>query len=101
VVSWSSIDYYNNWKAQHYRMRDVLAPLALGVESKDGKLNYYTMSDYLQDHNDLKLTVQVIDFSTENGKNLLSVSMPRPTTAGSSKHSISPNWQVKQKRHIQ
>src|SRR5690606_9507539 len=61
---WSSIDYYNNWKAQHYRMRDVFAPLALGVESKDGQLNYYTMSDYLQDTNNLKLTVRVIDFST-------------------------------------
>lgn len=68
VVSWSSIDYYNNWKAQHYRMRDVLAPLALGVESKDGQLNYYTMSDYLQDYNNLRLTVQVIDFSTGKRK---------------------------------
>ena len=64
VVSWSSIDYYNNWKAQHYRMRDVFAPLALGVEAKDGKLNYYTMSDYLHDSNNLKLTVRIIDFST-------------------------------------
>lgn len=63
VVSWSSIDYYNNWKAQHYRMRDVLAPLALGVENKDGNLNFYTMSDYLDDSNDLQLTVQVVDFS--------------------------------------
>jgi beta-mannosidase len=63
VVSWSSIDYYNNWKAQHYRMRDVLAPLALGVEYKDGQLNYYTMSDYLHDSENLRLTVQVIDFS--------------------------------------
>ena len=68
VVSWSSIDYYNNWKAQHYRMRDVLAPLALGVEYKEEKLNYYTMSDYLQDHNNLRLTVQVIDFSTGKRK---------------------------------
>jgi beta-mannosidase len=68
VVSWSSIDYYNNWKAQHYRMRDVLAPLALGVEYKDGKLNYYTMSDYLQDYDNLRLTVQVIDFSTGKRK---------------------------------
>ncbi len=68
VVSWSSIDYYNNWKAQHYRMRDVLSPLALGVESKDEKLNYYTMSDYLQDHNNLKLSVQVIDFTTGKRK---------------------------------
>ncbi|WP_294083282.1 beta-mannosidase [Proteiniphilum sp. UBA5384] len=68
VVSWSSIDYYNNWKAQHYRMRDVLAPLALGVESKDSKLNYYTMSDFLQDRNNLRLTVQVIDFSSGKQK---------------------------------
>ena len=63
VVSWSSIDYYDNWKAQHYRMRDVFAPLALGVELKGEVLNYYTMSDYLQDSNDLLLTLQVIDFT--------------------------------------
>lgn len=62
VVSWSSIDYYNNWKAQNYRMRDVFAPLALGVESKNGKLNYFTMSDYLKDVEGLKLTIQLIDF---------------------------------------
>ena len=63
VVSWSSIDYYNNWKAQHYRMRDVFAPLALGVEFKDGRLNYYTMSDYLNDTDNLNLVVRIIDFS--------------------------------------
>ncbi|HCF82060.1 MAG: glycoside hydrolase family 2 protein [Petrimonas sp.] len=63
VVSWSSIDYYGNWKAQHYRMRDVLAPLALGVEFKDNQLNYYTLSDFLIDRNGLQLTVQVVDFN--------------------------------------
>ena len=63
VVSWSSIDYYNNWKAQHYRMRDVFAPLALGIENKDGNLNFYTMSDYLENRSDLILTVQIVDFS--------------------------------------
>ncbi len=68
VVSWSSIDYYDNWKAQHYRMRDVLAPLALGMEQKDDKLRYYTMSDYLQDQDDLQLTVQVVDFTTGKRK---------------------------------
>jgi len=56
--SWSSIDYYNNWKAQHYRMRDVFAPLALGVKFADNKLNYYTMSDYLNDIDNLKLTIR-------------------------------------------
>ena len=68
VVSWSSIDYYGNWKAQHYRMRDVLAPLALGVEEKDGMLHCYTLSDYLNDRNELTLTVQVIDFTTGTRK---------------------------------
>ena len=62
VVSWSSIDYYGNWKAQHYRMRDVFAPLALGVKFKDNQLNYYTLSDYLNDHNNLTIRIQVIDF---------------------------------------
>jgi beta-mannosidase len=63
VVSWSSIDYYGNWKAQHYRMRDVLSPLALGVDEKEGVLHYYTLSDLLTDRDELTLTVQVIDFS--------------------------------------
>ncbi len=63
VVSWSSIDYHDNWKAQHYRMRDVFEPLALGVKFKDNQLNYYTMSDYLSDTNNLQLTVQVVDFN--------------------------------------
>ena len=63
VVSWSSIDYYGNWKAQHYKMRNVLAPLALGVDEKEGMLHYYTLSDYLTERTDLTLTVQVIDFT--------------------------------------
>lgn len=62
VVSWSSIDYYNNWKAQHYKMRNVFAPLALGVEFRDDVISYYTMSDHLNDINNLTLNVQVIDF---------------------------------------
>ncbi|MDO5524265.1 MAG: glycoside hydrolase family 2 protein [Bacteroidia bacterium] len=63
VVSWASIDYYDNWKAQHYRMRNVFAPLALGVKFQDNELRYYTMSDYLTDVNNLRLTVQVVDFN--------------------------------------
>lgn len=62
VVSWSSIDYYDNWKAQHYKMRNIFAPLALGVEFRDNKLSYYSMSDYLYDVNNLQLHVKVIDF---------------------------------------
>lgn len=62
VVSWSSIDYYNNWKPLHYKVRDAYAPLALGAKLNENKLNYYTMSDYLNDINGLTLNIQVIDF---------------------------------------
>lgn len=65
VVSWSSIDYFGNWKSQHYKMRNVFAPLALGVEYRNDVISYFTMSDYLHDTNNLTLNVQVIDF---NGK---------------------------------
>ncbi|MFA6838945.1 MAG: glycoside hydrolase family 2 protein, partial [Dysgonamonadaceae bacterium] len=68
VVSWSSVDYYNNWKAQHYKMRNVFSPLALGVEYKDNTLSFYTMSDQLNDIDGLQLTVQVIDFSGKKHK---------------------------------
>jgi beta-mannosidase len=44
-------------------MRDVFAPLALGVKFNNNQLNYYTMSDYLNDMNNLQLTVQVVDFN--------------------------------------
>lgn len=32
VASWSSIDYYGNWKAAHYRVRDLFAPVAVLTE---------------------------------------------------------------------
>ena len=62
VVSWSSIDYYNNWKAQHYKMRNIFAPLALGIEHKNDKVSFYTMSDHLESINNLTLDIKVIDF---------------------------------------
>jgi|LSQX01.1.fsa_nt_gb beta-mannosidase len=62
VVSWSSIDYYNNWKAQHYKVRDVFAPIALGSEIKDNQLSYFVMSDQLEEVNSLQLHVEIIDF---------------------------------------
>lgn len=70
VVSWSSIDYYDNWKAQHYRMRDVFAPLALGIAFKEDTLQFYTLSDYLEERNDLQLTIQLIDFQTGKQKEI-------------------------------
>ncbi len=65
VVSWSGVDYYNNWKAMHYKARDVFAPIALNVFQEDGMLDIYTMSDNLTDANNLTLKVSLINFEGE------------------------------------
>lgn len=70
VVSWSGIDYYNNWKAMHYKVRDVFAPIALNVFKDDDNLNIYTMSDQLTDANNLTLQVSLIDFEGKVIKNI-------------------------------
>ena len=62
VVSWSGVDYYNNWKAMHYKARDVFAPIALNVFQEDEMLNIYTLSDKLTDLKNLTLKVSLIDF---------------------------------------
>ncbi len=63
VVSWSGIDYYNNWKALHYKARDVFAPIALNVHRNEEQLDFYIMSDELKDADNLKLHVSLIDFT--------------------------------------
>lgn len=35
AVSWSSIDYYGNWKALHYTAKDVFSPLILSLNKKE------------------------------------------------------------------
>ena len=49
VASWSSIDYYGNWKALHYMARDFFAPLLIsGVEEpKTGAVEVHVTSDLL------------------------------------------------------
>lgn len=63
VVSWAGIDYYNNWKPLHYKVREVYAPLALGSELNNNQLSLFTLSDKLEDVNNLQLSVKVIDFN--------------------------------------
>lgn len=46
VASWSSIDYYGNWKALHYAAKEVFAPLALSLSmDKNNVLQVYAMSE--------------------------------------------------------
>lgn len=63
VVSWSSIDYYGNWKALHYQAKRAFAPLVINPIQEGGNLNVYLLSDRLEDANDLTLDMRLVDFS--------------------------------------
>lgn len=67
VVSWSSIDYYGNWKALHYQAAKAFAPVLINPIQQDSCLNIYLISDRLDSLSDLTLDMQLIDF---NGKKI-------------------------------
>ncbi len=52
VASWSSIDYYGNWKALHYVAKDVFSPLALSISNNKTKYSVWVMSDKRQNITD-------------------------------------------------
>lgn len=64
VVSWSSIDYYGNWKAMHYQIRRAFAPVLVDAIKEGNNLSYYIMSDRLTGE-ELTLNLELMDF---NGK---------------------------------
>ena len=65
VVSWSSIDYYGNWKAMHYQGKRAFAPVLLNAFKEGDDLCIYTLSDELKDYKDVTLHLKLMDF---NGK---------------------------------
>ena len=65
VVSWSSIDYYGNWKAMHYQSQRAFAPVLLNAFKEGDDLCIYTLSDELKEHKNATLQLKVMDF---NGK---------------------------------
>ena len=50
VASWSSIDYFGNWKALHYMARDFFAPLLIsGLEDGEaGTVEIHVTSDRME-----------------------------------------------------
>ncbi len=65
VVSWSSIDYYGNWKAVHYQAKRAFAPILLNAFKESDNLCFYTLSDELKVIEDVSLELKLMDF---NGK---------------------------------
>lgn len=75
VVSWSSIDYYGNWKALMYQSKRAFAPILINAIKEGDDLCVYLVSDELQDHDGVRLDVELMDFDgkvhgkwTQNGR---------------------------------
>ena len=64
VASWSSMDYYKNWKAQQYMTKKAFAPIFVSPKVSDTLVDFYVISDKLEVQKAL-LKITAMDF---NGK---------------------------------
>ena len=69
--TWSSLDYYNNWKALQYRIRDDYAEVAIVEKYEDLDLVDYYLVSGVVDTFECRVTCQV---SNEKGKVLDKIS---------------------------
>ncbi len=61
VTSWSSIDYYGRWKALHYHVRKLFAPIILSVHEMEDEVQIYGINELRRDV-EAELLVKVMDF---------------------------------------
>ena len=61
VVSWSSIDYFGNWKALHYKAKRSFENVLISTTLEDNKVKTYIVNDDLQSHTD-SLSLKILDF---------------------------------------
>lgn len=65
VASWSSIDYYGNWKALHYQAKRSFEPIAVFIEENDEIVTVSVVSDLLTRQKvNLNLTLMSFDGET-------------------------------------
>jgi beta-mannosidase len=68
VTSWSTLDYYGNWKAAHYQVKESFAPILLAVTENADGLSIIGSNDNMEVKEGI-VTAKLIDFS---GKELWS-----------------------------
>ena len=61
VTSWSSLDYYGNWKAFHYQAKRSFENILLSVNEENESYKVYLVNDYFEKYSD-KLTLELLSF---------------------------------------
>jgi beta-mannosidase len=65
VASWSSIDYYGKWKALHYLVKKAYNDILITHKENKGNLDFYIVSDQLDQLDEVDFIVETIDFDGE------------------------------------
>ncbi|HSD13046.1 MAG TPA: glycoside hydrolase family 2 protein [Flavobacterium sp.] len=81
VTSWSSVDYFGNWKAFHYQAKRSFEQVLISVAEEDNQYKVYVINDELKPKKG-KLQLEVVDFK---GKNLWYSSLEVMIEANTSK----------------
>jgi beta-mannosidase len=81
VTSWSSVDYYDHWKASHYQAKRSFNEVIVSIVEKDDSCFVYVVSDKLQEIK-AELLIGLYDFT---GKALWSEQLSIVTDANTSK----------------
>lgn len=61
VTSWSSVDYFGNWKAFHHQAKRSFEDILISVNEEENQYKVYIINDELTSEKG-KLEVQLIDF---------------------------------------
>ena len=56
AISWSSIDYYGNWKALHYHAKRFFNPIIITFSEKEDHIHIYVVNDQ---HNTVESTISL------------------------------------------
>jgi beta-mannosidase len=80
VTSWSSLDYYGNWKAFHYQAKKSFEQLLLSVEVENEKYKVFLLNDTFENQFG-KLELDLLSF---DGKSLWKTSKEIPIGENSS-----------------
>ncbi len=64
VTSWSSVDYYGNWKASHFQVRRSYKNVLIAVAQKNEQLQIYIINDGLDSLNQ-ELMISLLNFKGE------------------------------------